>query len=75
VDLRVTREQTITSGWTQASSLSFGVETSVGVSIEVISANLSLSTNFTTEYGKQFSKSETINVGVGSKVSTVVRPG
>jgi hypothetical protein len=73
--MQVNKEKTTTSGWTQANSLSFGMETTVGISIDFITASTTYSTNFTTEYGKQFSQSEAITVGTGATVNTTVKPG
>lgn len=73
--MEVSKAKTTTSGWESSNQFSFGNETSVGVNIEIFEANTTFSSNFTSSYGQQHSYSETITVGTGASVNTVVKPG
>ncbi|XP_059047952.1 spherulin-2A-like [Achroia grisella] len=75
VGISQTVENTVTSSWSKGGALSIGQEISYGFDIEVASGGGTTSLSYTSSWGENTDKSESITVGASSAMEITLQPG
>ncbi|XP_059047962.1 spherulin-2A-like [Achroia grisella] len=75
VGISQTVENTVTSSWSKGGDLSIGQEINYGFDIEVANGGGTTSLSYTSSWGENTEKSESITVGASSAMEITLQPG